>query len=135
MTICLVHPDYLDPLIPQLEPLLASAVAHNNGEHTTAQVIDQLRRGEMHLVVEVEDGKVRSAVVLSVVEYPNQRTINVVYGAGRNVRRLLPMVREVAKAVGAKAIETYTRPEVAVLYRRAGFRQAYVVSRLELDDA
>lgn len=135
MFIGLVPPDCLDAIAPQVVPLLESAVAHGCGEYTMAQMIDRVRQGALHMIVAAEEGRVEAVVVLSIVEYPNQRTVNVAYGAGRNLRRLLPAVKEVARAVGATAIETYTRPEVAVLYRRAGFRQAYIVSRLELDDA
>lgn len=112
--------------------LLETAVAHGCGECEVADILAQVKAGQMHLLVDIQHNKVISVLALEPCCYPQQTVLNIAYGAGRNVRRLLSQVMEVARAIDAVAIETRTRPEVARLYRRAGFTTPYIVSRLEL---
>lgn len=128
----LLPPAWVERFQSQLAALLESAVVHGRGECGVADIFALVEEGRMHLLVEIAAGQIRTVLALEPVRYPRQTTLNVAYGAGRGVKKLLPEAIEVARAIGACAIETKTRPEVARLYRRAGFETPYVVSRLEL---
>jgi hypothetical protein len=129
----LLPPDLTTGYRAQLLGLMERCASEGgNGEFTAEDMVALVESGEAFCVVEIDHMRLVSAVILRRIDYPRKSVLHISFGSGRNVRKLLPTVRLVADALGISTIETQTRPAVAKLYKKEGFTQAYVISRLEL---
>jgi len=111
--------------------LLAHAVAENLGESDLAQLRAQIAYGDVHLLVWEGEDRLGVAVV-EFKQYPNFRSLHVMYAAGEDVGAALEELKPWADARGASKIECWCGDAQARLFKRSGFREAYKVMRVDV---
>jgi hypothetical protein len=94
-----VGPDVLAAVWPNVEPLVASALAHTSGECTTADVAERLLDGRAALWIMVElDGPMLGILVAEVIHWPQQALANAWIVAGQDLDRWLPVANSTLEA-------------------------------------
>jgi hypothetical protein len=128
----LIPPEVFDLYGGQAESLLRASLRWCHGEYDLDDALDDLWARGSFAAGEVRDGALCSLVVLRVIEYPRLRSLLIQFGAGKNLGRLLPFVRDFARAQRCARSETRCRKSVGRLFIRNGFRVGECVPFLEV---
>jgi hypothetical protein len=126
---------YVDAAWPIAAPMLAPAVALNQGETTLDQLRAQVAFGAATLLVWQENDVPTGAGVIHMEQYPNLRVAHFSYFGGRGLvnPRVFEEVKTWCRSQGATELRGYCRDEAhARLYRRAGCDEIYRVMRSTL---
>lgn len=133
-----VLPALVADIWPQIEPLVASALAYAQGENTPADVRQRLLNGAaaMWLMLEPE-GPVRGLMVAELVVYPQQRVANAWLLAGQQMETWLPVADATleawARQQGCTAIIGDGRRGWKPVLERLGYRPVAVKYRRDLE--
>lgn len=130
----LVPPQYLHVVWPQVEPMLAPAVAHNHGEYTLDQLKVLLSQDQYKLLVITEGAELCGAVVFDLFNRPNHRVafVQAIGGRGFVNEEVFDQVCNIARGFGATVMEGATRPSVQKLMERRGMTEKYRIMGLAL---
>lgn len=131
-----VFPESIDFAWPEVRTLLASALAHCDGEITVDQLRVLIVRGEAHLFVAHRNDQLVGACAVELVRYPNFTAANVIAIGGRRLMadaRMFSELRAELRRLGASKVQGWCPDSVARLWReRLGMRAAYTLMRGEL---
>jgi hypothetical protein len=124
---------------PQVEPLIASALAYAQGECTTRDVLERLSTERAALWVMLQpEGPMLGVVVAEVIAYPQQRVANAWLIAGKDADFWLPAADAAleawARQRGCVAITGGGRRGFRPMLEKLGYRQVTVTFRKELTD-
>lgn len=113
-------------------PLLDKAVMHGRGELVVDDILDLVWAGRMFVSVVEEKEKIVLAIAAEMIYYPRKPVLNVAFVGGRAKDiyvEVYARLEEMAKVLGAKAIQCYCRPSIAKLLTKAydGVEEAYIV--------
>jgi hypothetical protein len=134
MSLVYVDPRYLDSVWPQVEGLLASAIAKANGETTLSQLRAQIVYGTSFLVVwtEGESDKVISAGAIEFMNFPNYRVAHCSFLSGEYSKESFEALKRWCQEMGASKIQCWGSDAIARLYERYGMEKKYNVLRIDL---
>jgi hypothetical protein len=127
----LIPPEVFDLYGGRAESLLQASLRWCHGEYDLQDVLDDLSARQAFAVGEVRNGALTSLAVLRVVEHPRLRSLLIMFGAGRNLARLLPFAQEFARQQRCARIEARCRKSVGKLFARNGFSVEECVPLLE----
>jgi hypothetical protein len=127
----LISPEVFDLYGGRAEALLQASLRWGHGECVLQDVLDDLQARKAFAVGEVRDGALVSLVVLRVVDYPRLRSLLIMFGAGKDLGRLLSFVKDFARGQRCTRIEARCRKSVGKLFARNGFSVEECVPLLE----
>ncbi len=114
----------------EFRPLVKKAVDVHPGvpPEDAEDVLDKLLTGQYRMLTISRDEALMGIVIVNAINYPKYVSICMVYMAGSKLlswsRKALAAVEDLARDVGAKRVESVSRPEIADLMRkRLGFKQ------------
>ncbi len=116
---------------PQVEGLLAPAMAYSGGRLDLETVQRKLAARQSQLWVVFEDETIRAAFVTREAAYPKRRLLAVDVAGGAGMRQWLDLVqqtfRNFARDIGVSGVELYGRPGWWRALRAYGWTQRFVV--------
>jgi hypothetical protein len=113
-------PEEVDRFWPQIEPMLAKAVAYSNGRHDTQDIYFGVSCGKLQLWIIADDGKVCAACISEIRDYPAKRYLNVLF-CGGSVRSALHLSSELSDKL--KEFALYNRCDGMELAGRPGWER------------
>lgn len=121
---------------PQMQRVVDKAT---HGEFDAEDLGDLIKEGKAYAAyVAEDDGRVRIAAVWELVFYRKRTAINLIAMGGERFYESIPSFYEGVKAAwrqqGADCVECLTSPAMARFLQRAGFKEIYRFSRMELND-
>lgn len=130
-----IPPEILDPLWPQIGPLLQRALDHGQGDATTIQeVCHGIRSGHMALWAVHEGETITAAIVLSYTPSVRRPKVFVELLAGDGmaswIDELESLVRDYKDLLGADCIEASCRPGLAKILNGRGWKRKAIVMEL-----
>ncbi len=127
-----INPHYLDRVWPEVETLLAQAIAKNKGESDLSQLRAQIAYGGAHLLVWQEGNSVVSVVTVEFKQYPNFRSAHVAYMAGSTSDDFWQAFKDWARTSGASNVECLCGEGEERLFHRYGMHTEYHMMRAAL---
>lgn len=130
-----IHPNFIPKIWPLVEPFIASALKHSNGEFTTDQMKALLATGQQTLLVATDDAGVHGAVTLTTEIYPNAAVVFVTSIGGRLVadQDNFNQFRNWCQERGFTSIRGCVRDSVLRLWRqRFGAQEIYKIAEIKL---
>jgi hypothetical protein len=124
-----IDPRFLDAVWPEVAPILAKAIAKNNGECDLAQLRAQIAYGGAHLLVWQEGEATIAAASIEFKQYPNFRAAHVAYLAGQTSNDFWGAFRAWAKASGASCVEGWCGEAEERLFKHFGMTPTYRLMR------
>lgn len=134
MQVQTVAPEFIYQVWDVVGPFFEAAEKEGTGDCTADQLKLQLVSGLNTLLVATEDGVIKGAAAMSMVNVPNHRVANITAAGGKGITNAEVMEQVVtwAKAQGATKIRAWANEPRARLYRqKLGLNTAaYVVEKL-----
>jgi hypothetical protein len=117
-----------------VEPFIASALEHANGDYTAEQVKVYASSGEWLILVAVEDDVIHGAAAIQFFNRPNDRVAFIIAVGGRLVssEETVAQLKVHCAAHGATIIEGAARPAIARLWARYKFEEKYRIVGVRL---
>ena len=112
MSTQLVHPEDVEYMWAEVEPILDRVKEHTEGELETSDFLHLLNNGEMQLWVSVEGNEVEAAMVTQIITYPQKKILRIISLAGHDFKRLRPsqeLVESFAVQQNCTALEMWGR--------------------------
>jgi hypothetical protein len=129
-----VAPEHVYQVWPLVEAFFKAAEKYGVGDCTSDQLKLQLVSGSHTLLVATENGQVKGAAAMSIVNTPNHRVANISSAGGKGIadKAVLAQVEAWAKLQGATKIRAWAKDAQARLYRqKMGLNTAtHVVEKL-----
>lgn len=117
----------------QVEPMLARAMKHSAGEYDLNQLKVMIVEGRQKLLVMVEDGKIKGAVTIEWINYPNDRVAFITAIGGKTDENCMSEFHEWVKVNGGTKIQGAAFESVARLWKRKfGFENRYIIVELKV---
>lgn len=135
MSLIQVDPRFLDAVWPQARKFISLACETQERPDATAEQIRlQIRRGEVTLLLWVENEIVTVAFTISFIDYPNRRVahIGALGGSGAVDEGKFESVKQWCRDHGASVIQAQCDEARARLYSRIGFKETGRIVRVEL---
>lgn len=133
-----VSPAILSDVWPKVEPQIARALSHGQGDQTNTSVFySQIMRGAMQLWVMIDDEEIIASCVLSVIDYPDTKKLWVETLSGDGFDEwgdeLEELLLDYMNIMGADCIEASCRPGLAknLQRRRTGWRKKAIIMELK----
>lgn len=119
---------------PLVEPYIAEALKHAQGDYTVEHMQVYLTTGQKLLLVATEDNTIHGCAVLEMFNRPTQRVAYVSAIGGHLVtsRDTFEQLKTIVASFGATAIEGAARESVARLWKRYGFEEKYRIVGVRL---
>ena len=131
-----VHPSHIAAIWPQIEPMLALAMAHSAGEYTLEQLKVYLVTGIQQLLVFVDDeaGGICGALTVATEVFPNKCVAFVTSIAGRAIAvdGNFDQFKAWCKSKGFTDIRGAAFEAVARLWRKFNAKEIYRVVEIPL---
>lgn len=130
-SIDIIHPNYIAQIWPLIDDMLNKCMKRSTGEITVEQMKAYLINGSYQLMLFIEDQKIVGTVILSWINYPNDRVMYANALAGKTTKEHANMMFEWAKNNGATCVRGSAQEEVARLWRmKYGFKTiSYTVEK------
>lgn len=115
-----------------LSELFDRALAFGGHTHTRADIAEGVKSGRYHYF-----GDDQCAVVVEIIEYPQDRKLNVFLAAGdykRIMQNTLPKLRAFAKDAGCSSLTTTARHGFRKRLPSLGWKPTHTVFELQLED-
>lgn len=121
---------------PQIEPLIAKALSHGQGDEATpAHIARNIMQGVSHLWAIVEDDRIQAVCVVSVID-TMVRKVFVEVLAGENmsawVAELQQALADYRDLLGARCVEASCRPGLVKVLKKMGWKSKATI--MELSD-
>ena len=117
----------------KIRPLLSSAIAKGRGEIEVDDVLDLAGQGRMSISVVWRDGSIALSIAAEVIHYPRRKVLNLAFAGGKDAKfvsdRFDEYLGEMARSLGADAVQCYCAPAVARLLKKMqpSAEEAYIV--------
>ena len=118
-----------------VEPLIEKALEYSDGKYEIWDIFNSIESKEMQLWLVTEDKKIIGCGVTQIVVYPQKNICLIVLLAGEDFDKwahFLNEVKEWAKDIGCKSIETYGRPGWE--RKLKNWTKIHTVLRINLDE-
>lgn len=120
-SIGIVHPNAIQQTWPQIEAFFNACKPHETGEISVEQMKVMLSRGEYQLMLFNGLNGVIGALIVSFINYPNDRVFFVHAISGKTTRQCVSDMFDFARQQGATTVRGQARDSVARLWKRYGF--------------
>lgn len=139
--LCVVSPEHIDLLWPQIEPMLESATATSRGRETAFDVRRALMARDAQLFVWWEGGRVEVLAVVEIVRHPRKtigriKICTAIPGAvtRETFRICTTIIESWCKEQGATGMAMDARPGWARVLRSLGYETTHYFLEKELAD-
>lgn len=135
--ICPVPPKLVNPLWPQLEPLIASALQKvQNDCYLPRDIWRACREGQMIAWIDwVDESRVRAVAVTEIHNLPQKRICNIPFVAGTQIKEWLPgMLDAIEKYAREIGCDRMTGGGRKGWIRAAGFKEWALVVMKDISD-
>lgn len=97
ITLKVVQPDSVSFIWPKVYDRIERALDYCHGENDLDSVLIDLRRGAARLLLVEENGLILAAIVLTVVDYPCKKVLNIALAGGEKMDKWYKDVIECAE--------------------------------------
>lgn len=135
LTVQYVPTDYAAQSWGQVEPYVAEALKHSNGDYTIDQMKLLVCTGQQMLLVATdENNTVHGAATISFINYPNARVAFITAMGGKLItgKDTFPQMCRVLGLQGATKIQGAVRPSMARLCKHYGFSEVAALVEIKL---
>jgi hypothetical protein len=135
MKLQLVPLEWVNHTWPMVEGFLAPAMKHGKGDYEIEHVRTLVSTGDWTLVVFVDDaGTIHGALTMHCYNRPVDRVAFVTTTAGKSIinEDTVAQLQNIARSMGATALECAARDSMSRLLGRHGFEEKYRILGVKL---
>jgi len=134
-SVCGINNSDVDDVWNDVVPLIERALARSRGEFTVDDVRYCLTERLMQLwVAHNAEHKIEACLVTQLAHYPRRKFLRIIALGGKHSShwdRGIELVFMWARSLGCDGVESFSRPGIARLYKKFGFRSYYSVVGLD----
>ena len=130
-----VRSEHLGAVWPRVEPYIARALRHGQGDATTTEHVKAgLLLGNTRMWVALEDEEILGGIIWSARRVDTGQKLWIEFIFGRDLERwldeLMELGRDMKEITGSFAIEASCRPGLVKILKQHGWRQKAVVMEM-----